>query len=133
MLVCGGRNYADKVALYQTLDLLLSKISKIVNGGAKGADSLSTRWALDRQVNYKEYPADWSQHGKAAGIIRNGAMLIAEPIDFVIAFPGSSGTKNMIMRSKAAHIEVIEVRFKNGLPKLHSSFKREDSVLRDLI
>jgi hypothetical protein len=33
------------------------------------------------------YAANWGEHGKAAGPIRNAQMLAAEDVDLVVAFP----------------------------------------------
>lgn len=129
VLVCGGRNFKDKDLLYQILDILPIQISKVVNGAAKGADKLSTAWAKDRQIDYKEYPADWDTYPKAAGLIRNSEMLEQEKIDLVIAFPGGNGTKDMATKSKAEGIEVISVRIINGKAKCISSFSKEKSCL----
>ena len=52
VLVCGGRAYADRQALYDVLDKLhsLHKIETVIAGGAKGADSLAEGWARERGV-----------------------------------------------------------------------------------
>lgn len=45
---------------------------EIVSGGAKGADYLGKALAKDLDgVGYKEFPADWDNLGRAAGVIRN--------------------------------------------------------------
>lgn len=123
VLVCGGRKFSDRDALFYALDKF--SISKIINGGADGADRLSTLWAKSREIDFKEYPADWSK-GKAAGIIRNAEMLKEEKIDLVIAFPGGNGTKDMVERSKRAGVEVVEVEIKVSF---RSSFKKEESIV----
>lgn len=130
VLVCGGRHFKDKDLLYRIMDLLPVTISKIVNGAAKGADKLSTQWAKDREIDFKEYPANWDTYKKAAGVIRNSEMLAEENIDFVVAFPGGSGTKDMSTKSKAKGIEVISIRIINGKVKCFSSFSKEKSILR---
>lgn len=116
VLVCGGRNFHDRDTLFKVLNYFHTKynITKIVNGGAKGADKLATEWSISQQVPYQEYPADWSQ-GKGAGLIRNSQMLQAESVDLVIAFPGGNGTKDMVSKSNHAKIEVIDVKLKINL------------------
>lgn len=129
VLVCGGRDFYDRDTLNKVLDFFHKKyrITKIVNGGAKGADKLATEWSVNRQVPYQEYPADWSQ-GKGAGLIRNSQMLQAESINLVIAFPGGNGTKDMVSKANHAKIEVIEVKLKINL---RSSFLESGSSILD--
>lgn len=130
VLVCGGRNFKNKAALYFALDALPFVITKIVNGAARGADSFSTQYAKEKDIPYKEYPADWSL-GKIAGHLRNSEMLQEENIDLVIAFPGGSGTKDMKQKSIKAKKEVLTVEIsKDNKVKLSSSFGKEQSILR---
>lgn len=57
-------------------DLLLRNWGSvvIVSGGARGADALAKRYAVDRGYCYMEFPADWDTYGRRAGYIRNRAM-----------------------------------------------------------
>lgn len=110
ILVCGGRNFQNKNLLFKALSSLPFAVSCVINGGAKGADSLSTQWAIYEDIPYKEYPPDWKKYGKAAGPIRNSEMLQLEDIEYVVAFPGGKGTQDMIRKAKAAGILVIKVR-----------------------
>lgn len=107
-IVCGGRDFKDLKYLFQVMDLCLGwwKLETIITGGAKGADSLAHEWACRRKLQTEVYHADWDTHGKAAGMIRNRLMLQQEP-NVVIAFPGSSGTENMITISRKAGIPVF--------------------------
>lgn len=125
VLVCGGRDYADRDKVYKTLydicdEFLLwspedehgNKLPgpiTIINGAAKGADNIATDWAVVNRTGLKEYPADWDKHGKAAGYIRNKQMLDEGKPDLVIAFPGGVGTANMVKLAREAGIEVREV------------------------
>lgn len=124
ILVCGGRNYYKYSKVEDTLDELINSVwaenedetITIIQGGASGADFLAKVFALDGmgwliepKVLHEEYPADWKTHGKAAGSIRNQQMLDEGKPDIVVAFPGGSGTKDMIRRANKAGIEVIEV------------------------
>ena len=54
------------------------------------------KYAKLRDWKFTPYPADWKQHGKAAGMIRNAEMVRAA--DWVVAFwdGKSKGTKNTI-------------------------------------
>ena len=72
-----------------------------------GADMLIGLWAKDADLPVREYPADWKQHQRAAGPIRNLEMFNAEKPDLVVAFKGGNGTKNMIDIARRAGVEVI--------------------------
>lgn len=110
-LVCGGRNYDERISLFEVLDTLRRerRITIIVHGAASGADKLAGMWARLRGVECVSYPADWKRHGRAAGPLRNQSMLDSERPDVVIAFPGGRGTADMVGRARAAGVEVIQI------------------------
>lgn len=108
LIVCGGRNYADRSRLFRVLDRVHHErgISRIVNGGASGADALARQWAKSRGVECVTFPADWSL-GRRAGPERNQRMLDAGA-DGVVAFPGGRGTADMVRRAIAAGVPAWE-------------------------
>jgi len=109
VLVCGGRDYSDIERVYAVLDGIHYKtpIKCIIEGGAKGADYLACRWSAARGLDeHARFNADWTVHGKAAGPIRNQKMVDEGKPDLVVAFPGGSGTADMVRRAKEAHIPV---------------------------
>src|SRR5690348_8461909 len=91
VLVCGSRNFGNFVWLNHELDLIhkRSPITLLIEGGANGADHLARQWANRRRIPVATEPADWEQHGRAAGPIRNSAMLVKHQPDLVVAFPGN--------------------------------------------
>jgi len=120
ILVCGGRKYGYKLessrwvkdmeVWNKGIDLIKSyKPTTIISGKAKGGDELGEHAAKTLSIPVEEYPADWYRHGKAAGHIRNQQMLDEGKPDLVIAFSGGKGTENMLIRSKKAGVEVVEV------------------------
>lgn len=110
VLVCGGRDFADRRSVYTSLDGLVPRPTRIIAGGAPGADALAADWAGYRGVPKYIFHADWEKHGKAAGPIRNQEMLDDGRPNLVLAFPGGRGTADMVRRAKAAGVPVIEVR-----------------------
>jgi hypothetical protein len=108
VLVCGGRYFADAATLDKALDGLLPHgVTMIIHGGAKGADFMAGCWAERRGVHCATVPALWHVHGKAAGMIRNRAMLTLQP-DMVVAFPGGAGTAGMVNEARRAGVVVWE-------------------------
>jgi len=120
VLVCGGRDYADRNTVFRTLDSLtgeitdetpLGTIDLIVIHGAcpTGADLWADEWAIINWSRFEEFPADWSKHGRAAGPIRNQRMIDVGRPDLVLAFPGGRGTSDLKRRARAAGIEIREI------------------------
>lgn len=113
VLVCGGRDFDDWGKMLDTFYHFYTENMKkdltIITGDAKGADWLARAWAKFTKASYEGYPADWKKHGKAAGPIRNKQMLDEGKPELVIAFPGGSGTADMVRQAKARGIKVLEV------------------------
>lgn len=113
VIVCGSRTWTDREAMNDRLiELLEHDDLTIIEGGARGADLLASRWAHHAGVPCEEYPADWERHGRSAGPIRNRKMLDTGA-DLVIAFRSagkSRGTDDMIRESKRRGIPVEVVR-----------------------
>ena len=108
LLVCGGRDYADNQTLCEALGILHRKrtITLLIEGGAQGADRLARMWAISNDVPFATEKADWQHYGKAAGPIRNAAMLAKHAPDAVVAFPGRTGTADMVKKAEDAKVNV---------------------------
>lgn len=118
VLVCGGRDYADYARVIAELDQY--HISALAEGGhrvrergktiyTRSADALAYRYAAFRGIPTSTYCAKWRELGYAAGPIRNQQMLDDFQPELVVAFPGGTGTADMVRRAKAANIPVHEV------------------------
>lgn len=115
VLVCGGREYKNRIFLYKILNELhaAKEIDCIITGGANGADRLAAEWALDHNVNLIVMQAFWSKAGNSAGHQRNHRMLRDGVPDEIVAFPGGTGTANMISQARAwtnYPLRIIEVK-----------------------
>lgn len=110
-IVAGGRDFTDKRQMQRALDCLLSNGDTIISGGAKGADTLGESYAQWRALDVIRMPADWEQHGKSAGAIRNQQM--AQDGDALIAFwdGKSRGTKDMIAKATRRGVNVHIYRY----------------------
>jgi predicted polyphosphate/ATP-dependent NAD kinase len=114
IVVTGGRDYDNKDHVYRTLDRLHAKkpVTKLVHGGARGADTLAAKWALSRGVLRVAHPVTaemWERQGKSAGHQRNARMLVLENPKCVVAFPGGKGTANCVATAQARKIPVLQV------------------------
>lgn len=127
VLVCGGRNFRSPAQVFRVLDELHAerKFTALIQGGASGADAFARDWACTKpEIKRWKCPAKWTdlshpdavirtrrdgtKYDAKAGARRNAKMLEWKP-DLVVAFPGGSGTADMVRRARAAGIEVIEI------------------------
>lgn len=109
VLVCGGRDFDNRAFVWSKLDALHAerKFTALMQGGARGADALAAEWGRTKSgIQRYACKADWEKYGRAAGPIRNKRMLEWKP-DLVVAFPGGSGTANMVKLATDAGVEVI--------------------------
>ena len=87
----------------------------IISGTAPGVDRLGEQWAAARGIKVLRMPADWQAHGKAAGPIRNSAMLeVADCI--VVVWDGKSrGSQDMIAKAnrsgKKVYVHLVDEEF----------------------
>lgn len=109
VLICGSRDWNDGTAIYMRVSKLPGD-AEIITGGARGADTIAERAARDTRRPCTVFHANWDDHGRKAGILRNLRMLDYGP-DLVIAFQraGSRGTQHTIneARKRGIPVEVI--------------------------
>ena len=118
VLVTGGRDWVDRADRLRLVHVALAAVSPrpdiIVVGGddrdyPNGVDAAAYRWALESGIQPAVCPANWTYWKRAAGPIRNGAMLLLRP-HLVLAFPGGKGTQDMVLRATAAGVPVRRVQ-----------------------
>ncbi len=103
------RNFHDYERFKKDIDNWISSngsITTIVSGGASGTDALAVRYANEHKIDVIVYPADWKEHGKRAGPMRN--TLIVDRSEYIVAFLSkkSRGTLDTINKAKAKGIPV---------------------------
>jgi len=110
IIVCGGRDFTDQAALTRVLDRLRTRrtIDAVIEGNQRGADRMAGFWARKRGILNLKFDAEWDRYGKGAGPIRNQRMIDEGKPDGVVAFPGRTGTANMIDLAHKAGIPVWE-------------------------
>lgn len=75
VLIAGGRNYEDRETITEKLDSLIQGTDVcIVEGGARGVDSIAKEYAESRGMEIREFKPEWKKYGKAAGPLRNTTM-----------------------------------------------------------
>lgn len=109
--IIGSREFNDYNLLVNVLNPVKHKITLIVSGGARGADSLAERFAQENKIQTTIFLPDWDKHGKKAGFLRNQDII--NTADVVIAFWNgeSPGTKHSIELAKKFNkpIKIIAV------------------------
>lgn len=116
VLVCGGRDFADRQWLHEVLAQY--EITLLISGHAPyGADSLAEGYARRHKIKTLIFQAQWKKYGRGAGPLRNQRMLDEGKPDLVIAFPGGRGTFDMIMKARCAGVPVVEA-VAGGIPEV---------------
>ena len=115
LVIFGGREFTNyqllKSVLENTKTYQEGKITHVICGMARGADMLGKIWAEEKGYPVIQMPADWKQYGKAAGHIRNEAMI--KVADGAIGFwePSSHrGTDDMVEQCKAHYLPYMLVK-----------------------
>lgn len=107
--IIGSRTFSD----YKLLSDVLDKhyITRIISGGARGADSLAARYAKEHSIQLTEYLPDYNKYGKKAPFVRN--KLIVRDSEIIIAFWDlkSNGTKHSLDYAKTLNIKTITIQF----------------------
>jgi len=82
VIIAGSRTISNWAAVRDFLDATFpdpSVITEVVSGMCGywkkgvlyGVDRLGERWAAERDIRVKRFPADWNFHGAQAGPLRN--------------------------------------------------------------
>jgi hypothetical protein len=117
ILITGSRAHTNRKLIRSVLEWYVAEPGGaiVIHGNARGADSIADEEAKKLGLATLAVPANWNEHGKAAGPIRNGSMVDLlvmfkrEGYDcFVHAFPlkNSIGTHNCIRQAIGAGFRV---------------------------
>jgi hypothetical protein len=128
VITTGWRNWTGSVVNVGRLHLMLEQIFnlaylggerelQLVHGAAPGGDQEVQNWWAQRRPNAGlelppplQFPANWNRYGKAAGPLRNAAMVTAGA-DMCVAFmhPTSAGTVDCRDKARRARIFTLQV------------------------
>lgn len=123
VIIAGSRDFNDYDLLKKSaIDIfnkktMLPDLSRIVSGGARGADTLGERFANEMGLEIARFIPDWDGLGKRAGYVRNAEMAkfaVQDDNDgMLIAFWDgvSRGTKHMIDLANKYGLEVHVVNY----------------------
>ena len=124
-VVCGSRDWPTEGMWLVTAKIieLIPRDSLIITGGARGVDEHAHDVAANLGHPTKVMRANWNQHGKRAGYLRNVAMLDERP-EAVLAFcnQASRGTMHTIREALKREIPLYWVKDEDlGRPELSAS------------
>ena len=95
--ITGSRDGFYEDVIQEEILSFRSEATRFVIGDAKGVDSIARQICDEHGFEYKCYMADWERFGRAAGPIRDKAMIDEERPYMVLAFhkdwENSKGTK----------------------------------------
>ena len=123
VIIAGSRDFNDYKLLKKsaieiiTKKTMLPDLTRIISGGARGADTLGEQFANEMGLEISRFIPDWDGLGKRAGYVRNAEMAkfaVEDDNDgMLIAFwdGQSRGTKHMIDLAKRYGLEVHVVSF----------------------
>lgn len=102
VLICGDRNWVNRSVIKDYIyGLTLDTV--IIEGEARGADTIAREVAEERGMTVLKYPAKWERYGNSAGPIRNSTMIKNGKPDAVVAFHNdlskSKGTIDMLIKA----------------------------------
>ena len=124
IIIAGSRDFNDYELLKKsaieiiTKKTMLPDLTRIISGGARGADTLGERFANEMGLEISRFIPDWDGLGKRAGYVRNAEIAkfaVEDDNDgMLIAFwdGQSRGTKHMIDLAKRYGLEVHVVNYK---------------------
>lgn len=106
ILICGGRDFDNKLLFERSLNGLINKGDIVLHGGAVGADALAESYSKYNNFETKIFLPQYKLWGKVAPLIRNSEMI--QECDEVIAFWNgkSRGTKYTIDNANKHHKKV---------------------------
>lgn len=124
ILVTGSRewenNTRNKLMFNSAMDLVMrgydvDNIELVIGDCPTGLDLIAREWVGFFGFKHKVFYADWTQHGKAAGPLRNQEMVdyISDvPISIAVAFPmpgaGNRGTTDCTNRVLREGIKLVQ-------------------------
>jgi hypothetical protein len=127
LAVVGSRTFNDYELLKKNLDEIHKEtpITLIISGGAKGADSLSEKWADENGIPKQIFKPDWDKFGKRAGFLRNIDIILNSEQVLAMWDEKSKGTQHSINLADHHKIPYKVVSFS---PILLDSSKRDEII-----
>ena len=118
MIIAGSRDFQNYKLLCARLDEITAGIQgeiEVISGNAPGADTLGERYARERGLRLRRFPAHWDRFGRGAGVARNRQMIdyIRKESPLAVFFwdGRSRGTLDTIRCAEKAGIETRIIHY----------------------
>lgn len=129
VIIAGSRTIKNYDIVKYAINASGFVITNVINGAANGVDKLSTKYAIEHNISYKEFPAEWydfskpciigyhkngKPYNKVAGNKRN--KLMAKHADALIAIwdGKSKGMADMIAIAKSRNLQIyVHIVYQN--------------------
>lgn len=95
-IIAGSRSIDSYYQVSTAIKESNFEVTTIISGTASGVDSIGEDYALENDIQVERYPANWKEHGKKAGYLRNVEMAENAKALIVIWDGLSNGSKHMI-------------------------------------
>lgn len=139
ILVCGSRTFTNWELMNCTLNEAnqRSEVSRVIHGGAAGADRMGGRWGKLMALDVLEVLPQWGKYGISAGYKRNITMLDMlemEMLDEVVAFwdGESRGTKHTIENANHRELEITVILYNPDGDEAEAWVKKGTQLKLDL-
>lgn len=98
LLVTGGRDFTDETYIHTVLNRVYTIVcfDVLINGWARGVDKTCHKWGLKNGIQPVAVEAMWDAQGPKAGPLRNRLMYDLFQPQTLLAFPGGTGTNDMV-------------------------------------
>lgn len=131
LIVAGGRDFYDRQRMITAiLKLATNELDRyavsLVSGMAQGADKMAYDWAIEMGITVDSFPANWKDLEAPGAVIRQNRFgpynaraghdrnqRMAKSAQGLLAFwdGKSTGTKDMIDRARALHLDVRIINY----------------------
>lgn len=107
VIIAGSRSCNNYKQVCDAIEQSGFVLDVVISGHAPGADQLGEYYATNNGIKLETFPADWSKHGKSAGVIRNKQMADTADCLIVIWDGTSKGSQHMINIAKQKNLNVF--------------------------
>ncbi|MGH7974927.1 MAG: DUF2493 domain-containing protein [bacterium] len=105
-IIAGSRTITDAAEVEKAITASGFTITEVISGGARGVDSLGEDYARANNLPLQIFLADWQQHEKAAGPIRNTEMA-ANADALILVWDGvSRGSADMLKKATTQGLKI---------------------------
>ena len=100
VVICGSRGITDRDLVEYLIENSEFDITGVIEGGAKGVDTIAGEWARAQNIPVTVVKPDWHAHGLYAGPKRNREMVQMGEAVIAVWDGKSRGTQSTIAYAK---------------------------------